>query len=792
MSVICTAFNQEPFVAMALEGFLHQETSFRTELLIHDDASTDGTASVIRDFESRYPGRFRCIYQKENQYGRIGNRIVNDLLVPMSSGEFVAICEGDDYWTDRRKLEKQVAFMRRRPEVSMSFHAARVNQYGEPASYSVHRFSGGPTVPSKTVILGGGGLYPTCSVMFRRDVLVDFPEFFRGLAIADSLWALNALSKGEIGYIDEIMAVYNAGVPDSWSERARRRPLSETLEYLRTLEAAREAFDDLTGHRYSRWIARRRSKNRVLALVAVGVGSATDSVYRELKDGIILRDRCLYWLRVLESRLFPKGSSVRGRHRWNPHRNERRSRETGCRTSEPTERWQKGPIGTDGQLAEGGTLSRPSSPVRGEHSPPWRPTVLYLARSFPPISSIASVRSKNVAKHLTRLGWNVRVVSPNPGLVRPAYTTDAEAYAEVEGIERILTDYHWRFLLHGFFAGSESGLPRLVARLGRRVGSWLGFEDGAGWVRPILRACSGLRRGEVDVVLATGSPFLSFFAARILSRRLACPYVLDYRDPWTASPHSSPAPRWVRTVEQGLLRCAAAVTVVSPAWSELLGSLAPGTTISTVTNGYDPESMATVAARRFTGKAVVYTGGFYPPKRVLVPFFRAMRIARREIPDLEFHYFGSERSEVQGWARAEGGEAWVRCHGPVRRAEAWAALKGAMASLVVTSVFERPEPLDIGILPGKLFESIGLRSPVLLVAPEGTDARALLSRANAGFAASGHEIDAMAAQIVLWSRGVGLPTWEDADRFSWPSVVRALDRTLRHVVRSRMRSRARE
>lgn len=781
VSVICAAFNQERFIAMALEGFLRQETSFPTEILVHDDASTDSTASVIRHYETRYPGRFRCFYQQVNQYQSIGNNIVHEYLIPKTSGAFIAICEGDDYWTDRRKLEKQVAFMRRQPEVAMSCHAARVNHYGGPSRYGLHRLRTGPLIPPKVVVLGGGGLYPTCSAMFRRDVLVDFPEFFRGLPIADSLWALNALRKGAVGYMDEVMAVYNAGVPDSWSQRARHRPLSETLGYLRRLEEARAAFDQLTNGQFSRWIKRRCSRNRLLALIAAGVGPDSLGAYRDLRDGMLPQDRLRYTLRSLEARILP---GVRGGRREGERdllKCERAGRPESGRATWRRAGGRAGERGCDVPAPDRPPIDeRKSAPAR-ERSMPRRPTVLFLARSFPPISSIASVRSKNVAKHLTRLGWTVRVVTPDPRLVRRGLRNDTAAMNEVSNVDRIETGYKWKFLLHGFFEGAESGLAYLCSRLGRRAAGWLSIEDGAGWVNPVIQACSDIRAGEVDVVLSTGSPYLSFIAARSLARRLDCPYVLDYRDPWTTSPHAREAPIWIRSLEKRLLGSASAVTVVSPSWTTYFESLAPGTKVTTITNGYDRESMAAVEPTVFDSPTLVYAGGFYPPKRTLVPVFRALGIARRAVPRLEFLYLGPDQAAVSEWARSEGVERFVRSGGTVRRAEVWAAMKGAVASVVVTSVSQEAEPIDRGILPGKLYESIGLRSPVLLIAPEGTDARTVIAEAGAGVSASGAEIEMIATHMIRLSRRVTVPTWDNAERYSWGEVVQDLDSVLRQV-----------
>jgi glycosyltransferase involved in cell wall biosynthesis len=111
VSIICTTFNQESFIRETLEGFLIQETSFPFEIIVHDDASTDNTAIVIKEFVDNYPLIIKPIYQKENQYSKKDINIWSDITFPMAEGKYIALCEGDDYWIDVLKLQKQVDFL---------------------------------------------------------------------------------------------------------------------------------------------------------------------------------------------------------------------------------------------------------------------------------------------------------------------------------------------------------------------------------------------------------------------------------------------------------------------------------------------------------------------------------------------------------------------------------------------------------------------------------------------------------------------------------------------------------
>ena len=120
VSIICTTYNHERYVEQAIRGFLSQTCSFPFEILIHDDASTDGTQAVIRRWQAKYPRIIKATLQTQNQLSR-GVRPF-ELLLAQARGEFVATCEGDDFWIDPAKLQRQVGFLQKNPEYSCSAH----------------------------------------------------------------------------------------------------------------------------------------------------------------------------------------------------------------------------------------------------------------------------------------------------------------------------------------------------------------------------------------------------------------------------------------------------------------------------------------------------------------------------------------------------------------------------------------------------------------------------------------------------------------------------------------------
>lgn len=121
LSIICNAYNHEKYIEKTLEGFLMQKAKFHFEVLIHDDASTDSTATIIKKYEQKYPDIIKPIYQIENQYSK-HIPITSTYQYPRAKGKYLAFCEGDDYWIDENKLQKQIDFLEHNPSYVACVH----------------------------------------------------------------------------------------------------------------------------------------------------------------------------------------------------------------------------------------------------------------------------------------------------------------------------------------------------------------------------------------------------------------------------------------------------------------------------------------------------------------------------------------------------------------------------------------------------------------------------------------------------------------------------------------------
>ena len=212
VSVLCTAYNHEQYIRSALESFVSQQTDFAFEVLVNDDASTDGTAAIIREYEEKYPEIIRPFYQSENQFSKGIGTIYENIFYPNARGKYFAFCEGDDYWTDESKLQRQVDFLESHPDYSACVHNTTLHFCnGSRPDELLIPSRGDHEVLYENVIRGPIDAYHTSSLMARREIIVQTPDFYRAATahgFADYAWGLLLKLNGGIWFIDRSMSVY--------------------------------------------------------------------------------------------------------------------------------------------------------------------------------------------------------------------------------------------------------------------------------------------------------------------------------------------------------------------------------------------------------------------------------------------------------------------------------------------------------------------------------------------------------------------------------------------------------
>ena len=265
VSIECTSYNHEDFIAEALDSMLMQQTNFAFEILIHDDASTDGTTDIIRRYEQKYPEIVKPIYQRENQYSK--GVLVELFNHERAKGKYMAICEGDDYWTDPNKLQKQVDYMEAHPECSMCVHAAeRVSAITKKTVSAIRPSQGNKIFSVEEVIEGGGDLFATNSIVYSREKIPKMPEFYLNATIGDYPLVICGALNGTVYYMDENMAAYRVEVKGSWTA-VQVSDVSKKQEHLQEVAAMLDEINVYTNYKYDYVISRTKRRDRFYILL---------------------------------------------------------------------------------------------------------------------------------------------------------------------------------------------------------------------------------------------------------------------------------------------------------------------------------------------------------------------------------------------------------------------------------------------------------------------------------------------------------------------------------------------
>lgn len=230
VSVCCTTYNHENFISEAIDGFLMQETNFPFEIIIRDDCSSDNTAEIVRNYAENYPHLIKPIFETQNCFSK-GIKPMPEIY-KKASGKYFALCEGDDYWIDPLKLQKQVDIFMTNSDVSICFHpAVEVDiDHNHPKIICKH-FNENQFVPTKDAILGRGGYMPTASLMFKNERIEEMISSFKGAPIGDFFTQVYMGAFGDIYFIKDAMCVYIRNRVSSWTEGQKNKDIRRVYNY---------------------------------------------------------------------------------------------------------------------------------------------------------------------------------------------------------------------------------------------------------------------------------------------------------------------------------------------------------------------------------------------------------------------------------------------------------------------------------------------------------------------------------------------------------------------------------
>lgn len=246
VSIICDTYNHADYIEDALNSFLAQQTDFAFEVLVHDDASTDGTTDIIRRYANAYPDIIKPAYEETNQYTP-GGRHNFDVQSARVRGSYVALCEGDDYWTDVHKLQRQFDALETHPEIDICTHAGiRVDARTKKALGAVTPQVSDGIISVEEVIEGGGGYVVTNSIFMRAETYIHPPQAVVDFNL-DYMIQIAASMRGGMYYLKDCMSAYRVATTNSWTHTMQKSPKRYAAHLKRLIGALGQLDEDTHG-----------------------------------------------------------------------------------------------------------------------------------------------------------------------------------------------------------------------------------------------------------------------------------------------------------------------------------------------------------------------------------------------------------------------------------------------------------------------------------------------------------------------------------------------------------------
>jgi glycosyltransferase involved in cell wall biosynthesis len=311
VSINCITYNHEHYIADAIEGFLMQKTNFDFEIIIGEDCSTDNTMKIVQEYKQKYPDKIRVITSDKN----VGAN-KNALRVHENSrGKYIAICEGDDYWTDPLKLQKQVTYMENNPNCTLCFHSAEIIKANKKLT---GKFLGLLNKENKMYSAGNilsFEFIPTASFMYLKRLMDNPPKWYEESIVGDLPLSLIVSSHGYAYYIDEVMSVYRTGVKGSimykWkNENSVKQNIELHERYIYILYN----FNDYSNYKFSYEVEKAALLRKFEILILEKNMKEVKSLkYKVYFDAIGVRKKVKIYFRYYFPRVYTKLISIKAK-----------------------------------------------------------------------------------------------------------------------------------------------------------------------------------------------------------------------------------------------------------------------------------------------------------------------------------------------------------------------------------------------------------------------------------------------------------------------------------------------
>lgn len=289
VSISCITYNHEKYIEQAIQSFLMQKTNFKYEILIHDDASTDSTTKIIRSYHKKYPDIIKPILQEENQLSKRLENLEYKYNFTRVKGKYIALCEGDDYWTDPYKLQKQVDYMEANPKCTLCTHSVNIVDAQNEQNLGIIRpYQSNGQINAEKFILGGGMFIGTNSILFPKKEIKEMPQWYFDAPVGDYPLQVFLASKGYAYYIDEIMSSYRANVNGSWSNRVYYS-LDGRVNHYSKISDMLDGINEYTKYKYNKEIDIRKKSNLKDLILYISYIAIREGKFEKLNNSTFKR-----------------------------------------------------------------------------------------------------------------------------------------------------------------------------------------------------------------------------------------------------------------------------------------------------------------------------------------------------------------------------------------------------------------------------------------------------------------------------------------------------------------------
>ena len=252
VSICCITYNQEKYIRKAIESFLNQKADFNYEIVIHDEASTDNTVSILKEYKEKYPEKIVLILEKENQYSKNPNSVL-EIVFKKARGKYIAVCEGDDYYCDENKINHQYQIMKT-GKYSLCSHDIQIVDENSSPIEIVSPYQ--KNIVTITNFLKNKRSMHASSIFFAKKDILKLPQYFKNSLVGDLPLKLYLLSIGNCYHIKAVYSCYRTYVPNSWNTIQKKNRDIKYRNFISEINTYKD-FNKTTNYKYDQEVDER-------------------------------------------------------------------------------------------------------------------------------------------------------------------------------------------------------------------------------------------------------------------------------------------------------------------------------------------------------------------------------------------------------------------------------------------------------------------------------------------------------------------------------------------------------